>query len=196
MKGHPGTPGTGKGHGPGKRIPRCWRHLETQGAGNLETEQESPKKERERERSVVRTGNWGSLPGARTRNRCRPSCPGTLRGRAPRPTPHATCAAARRAAQALPAGASAHNEALSDVAAVPEQAGGSRGGREGRKEPVGPRLQIPSPPPAEGPRLGGGAAVQGRAPRKARGSRPGAARGARFGYGCERVLAVTPHPNN
>lgn len=32
---------------------------------------------------------------------------------------------------------SAHNEALSDVAAVPKAAGGSRGGRDGRKEGAG-----------------------------------------------------------
>lgn len=58
---------------------------------------------------------------------------------------------------------SAHNEELSDVAAVPEPAGGSQDGREGRKKPVGPGVQLPCPPLTEGPRLGGGAAAQGRA---------------------------------
>lgn len=52
---------------------------------------------------------------------------------------------------------SAHNEALSDVAAVPKAAGGSRGGRdEGRKEPVGPRLSLPSPPRGRGGLPGAG----------------------------------------
>lgn len=71
---------------------------------------------------------------------------------------------------------SAHNEALSDVAAVPEPAGGSqgrRGGRGGRKELVGPALPLPSTATPstrdKGPHLGGGAQVG-----------PGAAVGALF----------------
>lgn len=105
----------------------------------------------------------GGSPGTRTRTRfllTRGSHPGQPRGAALPARPPAVRAllGAARLEQ------SAHNEALSDVAAVPEPAGGSQGGRERRKQPVGPGLPLPTTPRpvTEGPRLGGGAAAQGR----------------------------------
>ena len=86
MKGHPGTPGTGKGHGPGKRIPRCWRHLETQGAGNLETEQESPEKKREREK-CGKNGKLGESSWGKDEKQMPPPLPRNPTG--PGPAPHA-----------------------------------------------------------------------------------------------------------
>lgn len=72
-------------------------------------------------------------------------------GSPPVPAPRSPALPARlSAARALLGAArlerSAHNEALSDVAAVPEPAGGSQGGRRGRKKPVGPGLLLPSTP--------------------------------------------------
>lgn len=62
---------------------------------------------------------------------------------------------------------SAHNEALSDVAAVPSWQAGARAG--GKEEAGWPPAPATSPTRAEGPRLGGGVrgggtAGQGRAP--------------------------------
>lgn len=107
-------------------------------------------------------GGCGS-PGTRTKTRfllTRGSHPGQPRGAALPARPPAV----RALLGAARLERSAHNEELSDVAAVPEPAGGSQGGREGRKEPVGPGLPLPTTPwpGTEGPRLGGGAAAQGR----------------------------------
>lgn len=124
----------------------------------------------------------GGGPGTRTRTRfllTRGSHPGQPRGAAlpaRRPAVRALLGAARLEQ-------SAHNEALSDVAAVPEPAGESQGGREGRKEPVGPGAPVTHHPPARD---------RGATPR-GRGSCPGAGaggpgiRGAQVGSGgCRR----------
>ena len=75
-------------------------------------------------------GGWGGRPGVGVGGRTRSSL-GALW--APGPAPRATCAAAQRGGP----DPSAHNEALSDVAAGPELAGGRAPGREGRKERAG-----------------------------------------------------------
>jgi hypothetical protein len=103
--------------------------------------------------------------------------------------PRSTCAAPRRPP-------SAHSEALTGVARVPGPGcHGSQGGSAGRKEPVGPRLPLPSPAPTMGPRLGGGALAEGGRPRVREREDTGGIRDAEAappGRGCQKALAESP----
>lgn len=139
------------------------RHLGTQGGGNLETGHTSPEKKKHRENGML--GCREQVLGLRQGSDSSGSAIATgASPAAPRPVLPVRQKAARALLGAARLEQSAHNEALSDVAVVPESAGGSRGGRKGRKEPVGPQLPLPSPSGTKGLRLGGGAAARWRAP--------------------------------
>lgn len=113
-----------------------------------------------KKRGVIRCWGGGGPGATRTRSVL-------TRGPQPAPAPWPRALPVRPPAACARFGAarcerSAHNEALSDVAAVPSRPAGARVG--GKEEAGWPPARTTSPTRAGGPRLGGGTAGQGRAP--------------------------------